>query len=83
MTTPIPDCPQEDKPIRDRAWTEGQLAVQTANQLARAVSDADVEAALSEFHDWTGLCDDERDDAQHRVAMRAALERFAKGERHD
>lgn len=22
--TPIPNCPQEDKPIRDRAWTDGQ-----------------------------------------------------------
>lgn len=24
MTTPIPNCPQEDKPIRERAWTDGQ-----------------------------------------------------------
>ena len=25
MTTPIPNCPQEDKPIRDRAWTDEQI----------------------------------------------------------
>lgn len=25
--TPIPNCPQEDKPIRDRAWTDGQAAL--------------------------------------------------------
>ncbi len=24
MTTTIPNCPQEDKPIRERAWTDEQ-----------------------------------------------------------
>lgn len=24
MTAPIPNCPQEDKPIRQRAWTDEQ-----------------------------------------------------------
>ncbi len=24
MTTPIPDCPQPETPIRERAWTDGQ-----------------------------------------------------------
>lgn len=26
--TPIPNCPQEDKPIRDRAWTDEQIKTQ-------------------------------------------------------
>lgn len=26
MSEPIEGCPQEDKPIRERAWTDGQMA---------------------------------------------------------
>ena len=28
MTTPIPNCPQPETPIRDRAWTDEQRLVE-------------------------------------------------------
>jgi hypothetical protein len=37
--TPIPDCPQPETPIRDRAWTDGQKLADVRER-AKALLDA-------------------------------------------
>ena len=38
MTTPIPNCPQPETPIRERAWMDEQKAVR--QQLIAEINDA-------------------------------------------
>ena len=50
------------------------------DQIERAnagLSDEVVERALNEFYDWNGVVEESRDDAQHRIGMRAALQAVA------
>lgn len=39
MTTPIPNCPQPETPIRDRAWTDEQIEAKCAEALRKYRAD--------------------------------------------
>lgn len=69
--TPIPDCPQPETPLRERAWTDEQRP--PARPVV--VSDAECLEFIRQLPTYCASVPIE--------IVRAALTNFAKGERHE